>query len=55
MVWCGGLHDFSVNPSPLETNLAFELGWPRFGSGLGDLRTQGLGPGLDNLDRLAEF
>ena len=23
----GGLQDFSVSPSPLETNLGFELGW----------------------------
>ena len=23
----GGPHDFSVSPSPLGTNLGFELGW----------------------------
>ena len=25
--WGGDLHDFSVNPSPLGTNLGFELGY----------------------------
>ena len=39
------LHDFSVSPSPLGTNLGFELGCT--GLGLGGLRTKGLGPGLD--------
>ena len=38
----GGLQDFSVSPSPLRTNLGFELGWTWLGLGLG-----GLGPGLD--------
>ena len=43
----GGPHDFSVSPSPLGTNLGFELGWT--GVGLGGLRNKGLGPGLDNI------
>ena len=43
--WVGGgcLRDFSVSPSPLGTNLGFELGWIGLGLGSG-----GLGPGLDN-------
>ena len=36
-------HDFSVSPSPLGTNLGFDLGLTWFGLALG-----GLGPGLDN-------
>ena len=43
-----GSHDFSVSPSPLVTNLGFELGWTGLGLGLGGLGTKGLGPGLDN-------
>ena len=35
----GGPCDFNVSPSPLGTNLGFELGW----TGLG---TKGLGTGL---------
>ena len=35
--------DFSVSPSPLGTNLGFEVGWAELGQGLG-----GLGTGLDN-------
>ena len=30
---CGGPHDFSVSPSPLGTNLGFELGCTGFGVG----------------------
>ena len=43
MGWGGGLHDFSVSPSPLGTNWVLELGWTGFGVGL-----VGLGTGLDN-------
>ena len=35
--------DMHVSPSPLGTNLGFEVGWTGLGLGLG-----GLGPGLDN-------
>ena len=41
----GGLQDFSVSPSPLGTNLGFELGLTGLGSGLGALRNKGLGFG----------
>ena len=37
-----------VSPSPLGTNLRFELGWTGLGLGLGVLGNKGLGPGLDN-------
>ena len=43
----GGLQHFSVSPSPLWTNLGFELGLTGLGLGLGGLSTKGLGPGLD--------
>ena len=47
----GGPHDLSVSPSPLRTNLGFELYWYwnglGLGIGLGGLGTKGLGPGLD--------
>ena len=39
----GGPHDFSVSPSPLVTNLGFELGWTGLGFGLLGLGTKGLG------------
>ena len=42
-----GPNDFSFSPSPLGTNLGFELGWTGLGLGLIGLRTKGLGPGLD--------
>ena len=45
----GGLQDFSVSPSPLRTNLGFELGLTGLGLGLRGLRTKGLGPGLDDI------
>ena len=44
----GGPHDFSVSPSPLSTNLGFELGCTGLGFGLGVFGTKGLGTGLDN-------
>ena len=44
----GCLNDFSVSPSPLWTNLCFELGLNGSGLGLGGLGTKDLGPGLDN-------
>ena len=44
----GGPHDFSVSPSPLGTNLVFELGCTGLGLGLGGIGTKGLWPGLDN-------
>ena len=31
MVVVGGLQNFSVSPSPLETNWVFELGWTLLG------------------------
>ena len=43
-LWIVGC-DFSVSPSPLETNLGFELGG--LGLGLGGSGTKGLGTGLD--------
>ena len=43
----GGPHNFSDSPSPLGTNLSFELGWTGLGLGLGGLGTKSLGPGLD--------
>ena len=44
--------DFSVSPSPLGTDWAFELGLIGLGLGLGGLGTKGLGLGLDNLEIL---
>ena len=44
----GGPHDFSVSPSPVGTNLGFELCCTGLGSGLRGIGTKGLGPGLDN-------
>ena len=35
-------HDYSVSPSPLGTNLGFELGCTGFGLGLGGIGSQGL-------------
>ena len=43
----GGPHDFSVSPSPVGTNLGFELCWTGLGLGLRGIGTKGLGPGLD--------
>ena len=54
MWWCasgyvvGGLQHFSVSPSPLGTNLGFELGCTGLGLGLWGIGTKGLGPGLYN-------
>ena len=52
-MWWGGWlqsgpHYFSVSPSPLGTNLGFDLGCTGLGLGLGGIGTKGLGPGLDN-------
>ena len=44
----GGLQHYSVSPSPLGTNLGFEIIGTWLGLGLGGLGTKGLGPGLDN-------
>ena len=44
----GGPHDFSVSPSPLQTNWVLELGWTGLGMGLWGLGTKGLVTGLDN-------
>ena len=45
LVWLGGWlsdpHDLSVIPSPLGTNLGFELGWTGLGLGLGGLGSKG--------------
>ena len=48
--WGGGPLDFSVSPSPLVPDWAFELGLTGLGLGLGGLGTKGLdlGLGLDN-------
>ena len=43
---------FFCQPIPLATNLGYEPGWTGLGLGLGGLRNKGLGPGLDNKDRL---
>ena len=45
----GGPHDFSVRPSPLGTNLGFELGCTGLGLSLGGIGTKGLGPMLDKI------
>ena len=44
----GDLQDFSVSPSPLDTNWVLELIWTWFWVGLGGFGTKGLGTGLDN-------
>ena len=46
--------DFSVSPSPLGTNLGFELGWTGLdwvGVGPRGLGTKGLEAGLDKIQR----
>ena len=43
-----------VSPSPLGTNLGFELGCTGFGLGLGGIGTKGLGAGLDNYQLTAQ-
>ena len=48
----GGVpHDFSVSPSPLGTNLGFELGCTWLGLGLVGFGTKGYGTGLDNFPK----
>ena len=46
--------DFSVSPSPLGTDWAFELGLTVWGLGLGGSGTKGLGLGLDNFMTLSQ-
>ena len=48
-------HDFSVSPSPLATNLGFELDWTRLELGLGGLGKKGLGPGHNCVSKLDPF
>ena len=51
----GGLHNFSVSPSPLLGLLGLELGKTVLGLGLGDWGLRGWGLGLDNIKNSITF